>query len=534
MSARPMLLLLLVACAPAAPPVAPEPDGHDHHEMLGADPGEVGLVHLPISCAPDAQHRFDRAVAMLHSFWFAAAESAFADVREADEDCAMAEWGIAMTMMGNPMARIAPNQTRLEAGRRAALRAEALARTTRERAYAATVTAFFVEPDLAYEDRAERHEQAFAALHGAHPDDDEATIFYARALIANAPPDDLSYARQVAGAELLEPMFRAHPRHPGLAHYIIHAYDAPALAERGREAAFAYADIAPAAPHALHMPSHIFTRLGYWTESAETNARSAAAEPNPDAAVHPMDYMVYAYLQQGRDRSAGEIVARAVLLPDRFYAGLLGYNFAAMPARFELERERWASAAELPVPTAADPPVEAITRFARAIGAARAGQPDAAAREVASLDALERAVRQSGDAYWTTVVRAQRLASEAWATFAAGDRARAIALAHEAADLEETVEKHPVTPGPLLPARELLGDMLLEAGRPADARIAYEATLQREPNRARTTFGAARAAERAGDLLAARAHYEAYLTLMERAEEERSGIALARAALAGR
>jgi tetratricopeptide (TPR) repeat protein len=375
------------------------------------------------------------------------------------------------------------------------------------------------------------HEEALAALHATHPEDAEATIFYARSVIANAPPTDLTFSRQIVGAALLEPLFAAQPDHPGLAHYLIHAYDAPALADRGAQAAFAYAGIAPSAPHALHMPSHIFTRLGYWEESIETNRRSAAAEPIPDAAVHPMEYMVYAYLQLGRDAAAREVVNRAVQNPDRYYGGLLGYNFAAMPARFALERDAWSDAADLRVPVGASPFVEAITRFARAVGAARGGRAAAIAPEVEALVRLEGALMAQGEVYWATIVGAQRIAASAWEAHVRGDDATSLRLAEEAAALEETVEKHPVTPGPILPARELLGDLLFEVGSPADALAAYEATLSREPNRARTLYGAARAAERAGNEARAREHYTAILSLMADADTGRPEPAAARAFL---
>jgi tetratricopeptide (TPR) repeat protein len=338
----------------------------------------------------------------------------------------------------------------------------------------------------------------------------------------------LTFARQIVGAELLEPLFEEFPDHPGLAHYLIHAYDAPALAGRGTDAAFAYAGIAPSAPHALHMPSHIFTRLGYWDESIETNARSAQAEPDPNGAVHPMDYMVYAYLQKGRDAAAREVVDRAVQNSDRYYGGALGYNFTAMPARYALERGSWTEATELRLPVGALPHAEAITRFARAIGAARGGSAAAAQAEVDALSTLESTLREQNDSYWATVVGAQRLAAAAWVARAGGDDAAALRLATEAADLEETVEKHPVTPGPILPARELLGDLLLELNRPADALVAYESTLEREPNRARTLYGAARSAELAGNRQKARAHYTALAELMANAEPSRMELRAAR------
>ena len=366
------------------------------------------------------------------------------------------------------------------------------------------------------------HGAGMRALHEIHPEDVEATIFLGRAMVALAPPEDLTYGQQLGAAELLLPLFESMPEHPGLAHYLIHAFDAPALADRGRQVARAYAGIAPAAPHALHMPSHIFTRLGDWNESIETNARSARAEPDSNAAVHPMDYLVYAHLQLGQDASARRVVERAVQNPDRYYGGLLGYNFTAMPARLALERGDWAAAASLRLPVGALPYVEAVTRFARALGAARSGDVSAAETEIAALAALEETLRGSGDSYWSTVVEAQRLAAEAWTAHARGDGAdAALALATRAAEVEEQVEKHPVTPGPILPSRELLGDMLLLLDRPVAALEAYEQTLTREPNRARTLHGAARAAAAAGEADRARAHYQALLALMSEADPDR-------------
>jgi tetratricopeptide (TPR) repeat protein len=373
-----------------------------------------------------------------------------------------------------------------------------------------------------------RHELAFDSLRRAHPEDMEAAIFYARTVVANAPPTDQTFAQQIRAAEILQPLFDKHPNHPGLAHYIIHAYDAPALAARAANAAQAYAGIAPSAPHALHMPSHIFTRVGQWDQSIETNTRSARAEPDSNAAVHPMDYMVYAYLQQGRDGLAKAVVDRAIQNPDRFYGGITGYNFAAMPARYALEREAWGEAANLKVPAEGAPYVQAVTRFARAIGAARAGRPDAARADVAALADLKAALDKAKDTYWATIVEAERLAASAWVSFARGDTAAALRLARSAAELEETVEKHPVTPGPILPARELEGDLFLLLGRPADALASYEKTLQREPRRARTLYGAARAAEQAGNAAVARAKYTELMDVMSKADQTRSEPAAAR------
>ncbi|MGQ0648736.1 MAG: tetratricopeptide repeat protein, partial [Gemmatimonadaceae bacterium] len=348
------------------------------------------------------------------------------------------------------------------------------------------------------------------------------------AVIANAPPADLEFKRQLYAGTLLEPMFTKQPEHPGLAHYLIHTFDSPKLAQHGLDAAKRYAAIAPAAPHALHMPSHIFTRLGLWDESIETNRRSAKAEPDSNAAVHPNDYMVYAYLQQGRDAEAERVVSRSRVAADRYYGAVLGYNAAAMQARYALERSAWRDAAALAVPTMAAPYVEAVTRFARAVGAARSGAASQAKPDATALAVLRDTLRARNDAYWATMVDAQRLAAESWIARAEGRNDEAVRLAKQGADLEETMEKHPVTPGPLLPARELEGDLLMELGRAADALRAYEATLTREPRRARSLYGAARAAERSGNGALARERYESLVQLMERADPSRPEVKVAR------
>ena len=503
----------------------------------GGNPATIGTVRFPTSCSAEVQPRFEQAVAMLHSFWFDQSQAAFDEVARRDSTCAMAHWGLAMTMLGNPMTGVAPSAERQALGTKAAERAVQLASraTPRERAYAEAVLALHAVAQTAdFRARMRAYESAMERVRQIAPDDPEATIFYSIAVVANAPPSDLKFERQRYAASLIEPIFAKEPDHPGLAHYIIHAYDSPALAEHGLSAAKRYAGIAPSAPHALHMPSHIFTRLGYWDESIEANTRSAAAEPNPNAAVHPMDYLVYAYLQQGRDGEAKTVVDRAVDLPDRFYGGILGYNFAAMPARYALERGSWADAAKLTVPTGGAPFVPAITRFARAIGAARSGSAAQARTEIAALDSLRGALERANDQYWMTIVGAQKLAASAWLARAEGRNDDALMLAREAAALEEMVEKHPVTPGPLLPARELEGDLLMELGRHEEALRAYEKTLEREPNRARTLYGAARAAELSRNASVARERYTALAELMSKADASRAERAAAARYLGGR
>ena len=519
----------LAALAAAALSAAPARAQHEHH---GTD--TLGTVVFPTSCAPAVQPAFERAAAMLHSFWFEAAQRAFEQVAAADTSCAMAHWGVAMTLWGNPFVRQPIPPERQRAGLAAAERAAALAggASHRERMYVDAAQALWratAEGDhlagLA------RHEEAMKALYDAHPEDPEAAMFYARAVIANAPPTDLQYRRQLYAASLLEPLFARQPEHPGLAHYIIHTFDSPKLARQGLTAAKRYAAIAPAAPHALHMPSHIFTRLGLWDESIATNRRSAAAEPDSNAAVHPNDYMVYAYLQEGRDVEARAVVSRTENQADRFYGAIVGYNAVAMPARYALERADWAAAAALPVPEKAAPFAEAVARFARAVGAARSGRPAQSRAEEQALAALHDTLVARGDAYWATIVEAQRLAAAAWIAHGEGRDEEAVRRAKAGAELEETVEKHPVTPGPLLPARELEGDLLLELGRPADALRSYEQTLAREPRRARALYGAARAAERAGKRDVARARYRELLAVMAHADPARPEPRAARAFL---
>ncbi len=521
-----VVTVMLVNLAPATA----RAQDHPHH----GDAASVGRVSFPTSCQPAVQERFENAVAMLHSFWFEEAQKTFEQVAATDPNCAMAYWGIAMTQLGNPFTGVPPTPERLKVAIASGEQAVTLAASAsaRERAYADAALALYRDADKTdYRSRMKAHEEAMRVAYQQNPKDPEAAAFYARAVIANAPPADLKFERQRYAATLLEPLFKDQPKHPGLAHYIIHTFDSPALAQNGLDAARRYAGIAPSAPHALHMPSHIFTRLGYWDESIATNQRSAAAEPNPDAAVHAMDYMLYAYLQQGRDKEAQGVRDRAVALPDRFYSGILGYNFAAMSSRYALEREAWADAAALTVPSGTSPFIEAIPRFARAIGAARSKQADVAASEVAALAALRDTLNQKNDTYWSTIVAAQQLAAESWLAYARGNTADALRLASEAAALEETVEKHPVTPGPLLPARELEGDLLLELKRPADALRAYEQVLQREPNRRRALYGAARAGQLAGKSAPARKHYGELLELMAKADGERAETKAAKAYL---
>src|SRR5437867_8477154 len=544
MSARiPLTALAALTLAAAGLPAQAVHEHGGHREALGR-------VTFPTSCRAEAQRRFERGVALLHSFWYERASETFKDVIAADSTCAMGYWGQAMSLF-HPL-WTPPSLDELRAGLAAVLRGYTVARTPRERAYLAAVRAYYeayttVDPKT----RLVAYAQAMEEVERQHPGDSEASIFYALSLIAlgQANPTDTTFTYQRRADSILEPLFKREPLHPGLAHYLIHTNDVPQLAQLGLYAARRYADIAPDVPHAQHMPSHIFTRLGMWDDDIASNTRSAAAARRFeveqqmhalwDQRGHAWDYLVYAYLQQGRDRDAKRIVEEAAAVTAGYPVGSLpnAYALAAIPARYALERGRWREAAALAVRPAPEwRATEAITRFARALGAARSGDTAATRAEVMALAEIESAEAAAGGphAYWAGQVTIQRLAATAWVARAAGDTADAIRQATAAADLEDVTQKHPVTPGAVLPARELLGDLLLELGRPTDAAGAYAASLARQPNRARSLFGAARAAELAGDRTTARARYRQYLTLMQRSDGERSEVGIGRLALTRR
>jgi hypothetical protein len=483
----------------------------DQHHHGGAETERLGTVHFETSCKPETRAEFDRAVALLHSFWFTASLKAFESVAAADPACGMAWWGAALSYWGNPFVALRAPKV-LQDGKQAIDKGLAAgAGTDRERAYIAAVAELF--RDVATRDHRTRtlaYERAMEQLSQKYPADTEAAAFYALSLDQTALPTDKTYANQLKAAAILEKLFETQPDHPGLAHYIIHTYDTPALASRGLDAARRYANIAPSAPHALHMPSHTFTRVGSWRESIDTNIRSADAAMRDNAiseALHALDYETYAYLQLGRDKKALEIRAGLPALAARFdptamgnaAPGLAGdYALAAIPARYALERGDWSEAASLTPRPSAFPFVLAITHFARALGAARTGDPVAARRDIEKLAELRAALEASKDGYWTEQVEIQRQVASAWALWAEGRKDEALAALAVAADREDATDKSAVSPGPIKPARELLGEMLLAANRPADALVAFEATVKKEPNRFWGVYGAGRAAELAG------------------------------------
>ena len=505
---RALMATIVIAVVAAHGAWAQEPQ-HTH---------EVGTVTFPVSCNAEAQTRMHQAVASLHSFWFPEARKLFESVVQADPGCGIAYWGVAMSHFGNPMAGGSPADGQA-AGWDAAQKARSIGgRSERDRAYIAAAVALFEDHgSLNNRARMVKYEASMKQLVDRFPDDTEAQIFHGIFRVANAPPTDLTFSQQKDAAQVLTRLYRQQPRHPGLAHYIIHAFDSPPLAMLALDAARQYAGIAPAAPHALHMPSHIFTRLGYWDESIRTNRRSADLEPTPGGKSHPLDYMVYAYLQQGRDDAAlAALKEIGGNITGEYIAGALGsYNALAMPARYALERDDWKSAAALQVPIAAALEAVAVTHFAKGLGAARSGDVALAKQEMATLQQIASDLTARKDPYWPIVVDAQRGAVAAWVAHAEGRPDEALRLAREAAETEERVEKHPVTPGPLIPARELLGDILIAHQQPAEALAAYEATLKREPNRTRTLLGAARAARASGRDDVAQTYYRNVIDLMD-------------------
>jgi len=496
----------------------------------------LGSVHFETSCTPAAQSAFDKAMLYQHSFWYRASQSAFQQALDADPECGIAYWGIALSLLWNPHAP--PPVKNLADGAGVLAKAKTTgAKTQRERDYLAAIAAMYADYDTVdHRTRVQNYLKAMAELAACYPDDDEAQIYYALALNVGASPSDKTYANQLKGAAILEKIWTRQPQHPGVAHYLIHLYDTPALAEKGLEAARRYAKVAPDAAHAQHMPSHIFTRVGYWKDSIASNiesARVARTDKEQHDQLHAMDYLVYAYLQLGQDDKARAVIAEMKTVSG-FNEGFLGGPFAlaASPARYAVERHDWKAAASLEVRASPLAHVQAVTHFARALGALRSGDADAAQSDIARLATLRDQLRDKKDAYWAEQVDIQLQVGTAWALNAAGRYDDALDAMAAAADAEDRTEKHPVTPGPLMPARELYGAMLLERDKAKEALSAFEAVLRKEPNRLGATVGAAQAAARAGDAATARTFYGKVVELTAEADAGRAEFKEARAFLA--
>jgi tetratricopeptide (TPR) repeat protein len=500
------------------------------------DDNKLGKVHFETSCKPEAQKLFDRGMLYQHSFWYRASQKTFEDVLKADPECAMAYWGIALSLLWNP--HTAPPAKNLAEGSAALAKAQGIgAKTVRERDYIAALSAMYADFDkVDHRTRLLAYAKAMEELAARYPNDDEAQINYAIVLNTSASPADKTYANQLKGAAILEPIAKRQPQHPGVAHYLIHLYDYPPIADKGIEAARRYAKIAPDAPHALHMPSHIFTRVGYWQESIDSNVASgrvAKEAGDLQDQLHAMDYLVYAYLQLGQDKKAKDVVDAmntVTGLNENYLAG--PYARAISPARYAVERGDWKAAAALELHPSPLPQVQAITYFARAVGAARSGDPSGARAEVAKLAEMHDKLVQAKDAYWAEQVDIQRQIAAAWVLYAEGKRNEALSAMSAAADAEDKTEKHPVTPGVPKPAREFYAGMLLESGMAKEALAAFEATLKKEPNRLDAYVGAAKAAEKAGDPAKARAYYEKVVAIASDADKDRADVSDARAFLA--
>jgi tetratricopeptide (TPR) repeat protein len=523
--------------------------GHDHKE---GDPTKLGKVHFPIACGPESQKRFDTALAMLHSFWYAKSEKAFSDLAASDPGCAMAHWGVAMSLFHQIWEAPPPDDFKAGVAAMAAARA-AGEKTERERDYIEALGVYYDKADtLDHLKRFLAHEKAMADLAAKYPKDREASIFYALTLngVALAVPPDKTYARQKKAGAILEPIFREMPQHPGVAHYIIHSYDFPTLADRGLDAARRYSKIAQDSPHALHMPSHIFTRLGFWEDSISSNLASAEAARRdlqrtaPGAfsfdQLHAMDYLAYAYLQTGRDAEARNVLedaSRAEKFDKENFAA--AYALSAIPARLALERRDWKAATSVGLkpagfPWSRFPWTESTVVFTRAVGFAKSGDVSSARGEVDRLEKMRDSLKAAGNRYWGDQVEIARLEASAWLARALKKDSDALELMRSAAALEDTTDKHPVTPGTILPAREQLGDLLLELGKPAEAFAEYRADLAASPNRLNGVYGAARAARLAGDAASARVYYAKLVELCGKADGARNQVAEARAFLEGR
>jgi hypothetical protein len=521
---RPHALALVISALAVSPLAAQE--SHQH-----GDAGKLGTVKFANSCSAEAQPEFARGMALLHSFEFGEAMDAFAGVLKADPSCGIALWGTGLAQWGNPFSAALRPAAQLESGRATVERAAAAgAKTARERDFISAAKPLydrFESVDQAARGRAYR--DAMAQLSAKYPGDPEAAAFYALSLTAAADPADKTYADQLKAGAILEKLWTAQPDHPGFPHYIIHSYDVPALAPRAVDAARRYAKIAPAAPHALHMPSHTFTRLGYWQDSIDTNILSAAAARRVNAIgeeLHASDYQTYAYLQSGQDAAArrvvdslAEIAARRGPVTASAAPPPVGtYARAAILARYALERGAWSDAAALETHTTPYPYADAITWFARALGAARMHDVATAKAAVVELQKCIDRTTQAQENYWMEQLAIQKLGASAWLDLAEGRTADALASMRAAADREDRTEKAAISPGPLAPARELLGDMLLELKQPKAALVEYQKTMAKEPNRFRAIAGAAAAAAQAGDRAASQTYYRQLLTICAKAD----------------
>jgi hypothetical protein len=523
---------LLLALATTPPSRAQAPAGA----------AKLGKVTFPVSCNAAAQKEFETSMAYYHSFDWVQVKASLDRVLQADPSCGMAHWGHALALLDNPFVWpanlppkvLADGQAQIDAARAAGLK------TQRERDYVDALAVFFKDADkLNHRTRATALEAAMQAVALKYPEDTEATVLHSLVLSATFDPADKKYTNQLKAAKTLEPIFAKQPQHPGVAHYLIHSYDYPPIAGQGLDAARRYASIAPDAAHAQHMPSHIFTRVGYWKDSVESNRQSARVDRDRTSqSSHAYDYMVYAQLQLGQDKAASEVLTHSVGVANKVDNFAAAYAYGAMPARLALERGRWAEAAKLPLTPAADaypwkkyPQAEALNAFARGIGAAMSGDAAAAGVEVARLQTLRDAAKEMKINYWVDQIDIQAEVVRGLASIAGGKKDEGLATLRAAADREDATEKHVVTPGLLVPAREMLALVLLNDAKAADALHGYEMVLTKEPNRYRAFAGAMQAAERTGDAKKASVFAERLLAQTAAADSQLPEMAQARKVL---
>jgi tetratricopeptide (TPR) repeat protein len=566
-----MMLIAALALFSAAAPLPPAAL-QGERELSAGDLRRSGTVRLDVTCKPEVKEDFQTALALLHSFFYDEARRRFLDVAARDPECAMAWWGVAMTYYHPLWAPPTPKE--MEQGIAAVEKAKTSGgRTDLERGFIEAIDAYYrtfdksaasgdkpaasgdkpaasgpVEQSChgprAHGARALAYLEVMEGLREKHPDNLEVKVFHTLALLGTAPASDMTYANQELAMAILGPLFEEHPDHPGIAHYIIHAMDYPSLASRGLAAARRYSDVAPWVPHALHMPSHIYTRLGMWEDSIEANRASSAAARDYGAKslggktyfedLHALDYLVFAYLQTGQDRNAGEIVEHVREIREFHEDGAFAaaYAVGAIPARYALERRSWKEAAALPVlhPKLVEsfPFALAHTEFARGLGAARSGDVETARKAVDRLAVLKEGLKEPKWQWWIDQVEIQRLAAAGWLARAEGNDGEAERLLRASAEVEGKAGTHPVTPGQILPAREQLGDLLMELGRSAEALVQYEQSLEAFPNRLNGHFGAGRAAELSGQAALARSHYEHVVGMTKEGDGSRGELRLAK------
>jgi hypothetical protein len=519
-------------------PILADEEGHHHEDLT---PQQLGTVHFPVSCSPAVQKPFERGVALLHSFWYEEAQKEFEDISRQDPKCAMAYWGEAMSMWHQLWNK--PDATTIKAANELLAKAdEAKPKTDRERDYIAAIETFYRNSEkLDHHARAIAYSLAMEKMYQKYPDDREAAAFYALSLLASEPDNDTTFANRKKAAEVLEKLFAVEPDHPGVAHYLIHAYDKPQLAQLGLPAARRYAKIAPAAPHALHMPSHIFARLGLWQDDIDSNLASIAATRKTAAMhmggeghqYHAMDFLVYAYLQNGHEADAKRVIDEVqILAPVKDVYGMgwdpRAYALSKFPAIYDLELHRWSEAASLAPVDAATPGDKAITYWARAIGAARSGNVKDARKDMDELSAISKTLRADKKNGQADDVDDARREAGAWIDHAAGKDELAIKSLRTLAEKEEATGEEPEG----IPAREMLADLLLESKHPEQALAEYETDLKFNPNRFNGLYGAARAAEAAGQTQKANQYYAELVKVCVGSPSDRPELARAKQLMA--